>query len=1527
MAINVKFDLANNPELPTLILATRSGNKLGQLDAKQIELSDKFNEPSEISFILNKYVDGKLTNLWNKVVDFKLIYCKEWDMWFEITVELDEATETVKTVSCVQLGQAELSQPMLYDIEINTEDDIDRDDYDENYPTVLYRTSHIEASLLHRLLKDKAPHYSIRDVDSTIKNIQRSFSFDNISIYDALQEVAEEIGCIFVFHSNSDENGNIQRVISAYDLQQNCNDCGYRGEFTDECPKCGSKDINYGYGEDTTIFVTADELASEGIQLSTDADSVKNCFKLEAGDDLMTATVRNCNPNGTDYIWYFSDDVKSDMSDELIAKIDSYNAEYDYYSEDYSANLNSSLVSSYNSLVSKYSSYNEDLLAIPTSITGYSSLMNAYYNVIDLSLYLESGLMPSVSMSGTNASSQAALLTSSALSPVAVSNISTVSVATANSAVLAMAKLLVKDGYKVTVNSSSLSGTTWRGNFLVSNYSDDDDTAVSSTVSVAINGDFETYVDQKLEKELSKDNTDDLSVTGLFKKSYSDFCAELKKYALNPLTSLRDASQACIDILISQGVATGSTWSDSSSDNNLTNLYNEYYNKLKAIESEMGVRENEIYIVSGEGGLAPYIEKIKNQIQKKLDFENYLGTELWEEFCTYRREDEYSNSNYISDGLNNVELFDKANEFIVAAKNEIYKSAELQHSISTTLKNLLAIPKFKSLVNSFENGNWIRVRVDDKLYKLRLLSYDIDFDDFENIPVEFSDVTKIKDGITDVKNILIKTSTISTSYDSVQKQAKQGNEAQSTISNWYSSWLDSDSVQIQNGENGEITISNSILCRSYDDITGTYSPEQLKITHNVIAYTDDDWVSVKQAVGKHEYVTYDSNSDSWNYLEGYGMSAEFVTAGQVMGSVIVGGEIYSSNYHKGTDGSEIDIPLGTYINLQTGDFELGGKKIIYDSKSETVTLNGVTIEWATTNPPAASDIDGLEGYLNQMDGMILTYSQSEDPSLNWTDEEKEEHVGDLWFNPDDGLAKRWTGDSETGYSWEIITDSELRELAQSKAQIFTTTPTPPYYIGDLWVQGSTGDILHCITTRESGSYKSSDWVMSSKYTDDTALEEFINGEYADELELISQQIDAKAETWYQSTDPSSVWTTTALKKLHVGDLWYDTTNSKSYIYGSDYTWKESAYDVPDEVYDAIDGKATLYTTKPSSQEVNDLLIPTTTFTSYGYNSSNVYTKYTFTAKKVYKCTYTATSFTPRYWEEIAYTDDTLATEAKSVAEEAKELSESLETGLGFTQIGSTYVISPVIAGGTLLIGDETGTYAKIDEDGTLTCTNANVSGNVVASSLQGSSIYVKGTNGTTYATLYAGTNSAGTTAFELNGSNGIRLITSGNIWMSANSKAGIGVYNDNTIQIGGNTSTITTIYGTAKFSSGTAITSDRNKKHDIEYDIEKYEDLFDSLKAVRFKYNDGTSDRYHIGLIANDVKDAIENSGLTTQEFAGYCEFPVYAVDEFGNSTEEVTGYTCALRYSEFIALNIKQIQQLKERVAVLEEQISSLNK
>lgn len=937
MGVRIKFDSMNNIQHPTLILATRKGRKLGSIPAYNIVFKDNLNSYSELSFRLNKYDNQVECRLWNQVKDFKLIYCKEWDLWFEIYVEIDESNELVKNVIGKTISEAELSQINLYNIEINTEIDISRDDYEE--PTVFYNNEYPENSLLDRIT-EKVPHYEITHVDSSLMNIQKTFSFDNISIYDAFQEIAEEIGCLFIFSSGATPSGGIKRTIAVYDLNTNCNDCGYRGEYIDICPECGGTDLDYGYGDDTKIFISSENLADE-ITYSVNTDSVKNCFKVEGGDDLINATIRNCNPNGTDYIWYISDDVKEDMSDELVKKIEDYDELYRYYSDEYEMSLNSTSRTKYNNLVEKYAVYNEDLKKIDSIITGYPELMNAYYNTIDLSVFLQSALMPSPTNSETSADEQADLLTRTNLSPVAVMSIDTLSEATAENAILAVARTLVKTGYQVKVNDSSLSGTTWTGNFTVTNYYDEDDTATSNTINITINDDMETYINQKIEKALYNNETDNLSITGLFKLDYSDFCNELEKYCLDSLIIFNDAGQSALDILIEQGIA-----ADSSSDI-YTELYYPYYRKLEAIQEEISLRENEIEYIVGKYdsdgdlikyGLQNYIIDIRDDIQNALNFEKYLGTENWLEFCSYRRDDKFSNSNYISDGLDNAELFKKALELLEVATKEIYKSAELQHTISSSLKNLLTIEEFQPLLDNFEVGNWIRMRVDNDVYKLRLLTYEIDYDDLNKIFVEFSDVLKVVSGLSDVQSIFKQATSMATSYDSVMHQASQGSSGNKRLSEWVEKGLSLTNMKIISGsDNQEITWDNhGFLMKEYFPVTDTFSDKQLKIINKGLYVTDDAWRTSRAGIGN--FIYYDPRDKKTK--EGYGVIAD-----TLIGNLILGEEV------------------GIYTSKN--DITLNKDGLIITNENNTSISNPVTI---TMNPNNENGVFSIE---SDNAGMIM----------------------------------------------------------------------------------------------------------------------------------------------------------------------------------------------------------------------------------------------------------------------------------------------------------------------------------------------------------------------------------------------------------------------------------------------------------------------------------------------------------------------------------------------------------------------------
>lgn len=90
------------------------------------------------------------------------------------------------------------------------------------------------------------------------------------------------------------------------------------------------------------------------------------------------------------------------------------------------------------------------------------------------------------------------------------------------------------------------------------------------------------------------------------------------------------------------------------------------------------------------------------------------------------------------------------------------------------------------------------------------------------------------------------------------------------------------------------------------------------------------------------------------------------------------------------------------------------------------------------------------------------------------------------------------------------------------------------------------------------------------------LETFLQTDFAETVQDLQGQIDGKAQTWYQDEDPAKGWTDEEARD-HIGDLWRRTTDGTTWIY-TENGWEQMG--VPEEVFDAIDGKAQIFVTQP-----------------------------------------------------------------------------------------------------------------------------------------------------------------------------------------------------------------------------------------------------------------------------------------------------------------------------------------------------------
>ena len=147
--------------------------------------------------------------------------------------------------------------------------------------------------------------------------------------------------------------------------------------------------------------------------------------------------------------------------------------------------------------------------------------------------------------------------------------------------------------------------------------------------------------------------------------------------------------------------------------------------------------------------------------------------------------------------------------------------------------------------------------------------------------------------------------------------------------------------------------------------------------------------------------------------------------------------------------------------------------------------------------------DGLDDLVDQIDSNIIYYkgdyipTLANEPASTWTtDQLKEDHLGDLFYNTETGSAYRFIKDGVI-YTWQEEPDlSEALEMAEdainkatnaetianSKRRVFVTEPTVPYDIGDLWTDGE--DLFVCKTAKTiEASFSIEDWENTTNYAE------------------------------------------------------------------------------------------------------------------------------------------------------------------------------------------------------------------------------------------------------------------------------------------------------------------------------------------------------------------------------------------------------------------------------------------------------------
>lgn len=883
-------------------------SRIGEITAftTNITTSMSLENPDELSFTVYKVIDTIENPYWNDIVNLKLVYIYDYDEYFEIEVGEQESEMEIKQITAQSLCESELSN-LNISLEVNTDIDIDRNDYS---PTIIYNPNNPSASLLHRILKDKAPHYTISHVDSSLASLQRSFSIDS-NIDDFLrQELSQEIDAHVEYNTS-------KRTISLYDMLSVCNGCGHRGNYYDSCPVCNSTNVKNGYGEWTNVYISTDNLADE-ISLTAEKATIKNNFKVVGGDDNITNRIPSINPNGTGYIVKFSDLQYDDMPTELVDKLKMYET----------------------TCKSKKNEYKNITLNI--------------CDCLDKIVYYQSGMMPSPSTSKTNASQEIKNITNDLSALMAnlqepntiglntFSKFTTVSLV--NSAILSYVKILLSPDYEVSITSSTYKFVDtygiWEGVLHVNSISyPDTDFADSRKITLKVDGNAIAYVSQKIDKALAT-------------KDLKDETYDYSLYSVDALQNFIDAYEACEGILVDHGDSGMAT------DTPQYAIYNKYrtlketaiteqIKKQKIVEE--WTRKREVY------------EAQQKAINDLLNLQNYLGEKLFKIYCTYRRDDEYQNSNYISDGLSDADLLKQAEKLLDAADQELEIACRNQYSLTTTMNNLFLMDEFAPFHDKCKLGNWIYAEINNSVFLLRLVKIGINYESLDKVTVEFSNIREIYNTSGSIKNILNNAQSIAASYPATVKQVSEDSKIVTQVNNWVDNGLNATNMMIANSPvQNTVLDENGIWCRGYDEISENFEPTQLRIVNSTLAVTDDNWKTTKAAIGK--YIMQDPVTGEYRYAMG------------VIGETIVGKLLLGEN-------------LGIYNNGQSMTFDKNGLKITNGKNTFTVNPNDQELLAISNSKQKVFyvDADGMLHIQGDGSGLDISTNKSITMKVNTSD--------------------------------------------------------------------------------------------------------------------------------------------------------------------------------------------------------------------------------------------------------------------------------------------------------------------------------------------------------------------------------------------------------------------------------------------------------------------------------------------------------------------------------------------------------------
>lgn len=987
---------------PKIFLCETDKQKMGVLNTTDTKVSLKFNTYSELSFnidrtYINTLTGEKHTHLFYDRIEHPRLILLDNIGYFQIQAP-DMSTDNFRESKTITAYSSEyaLSQKYIVDLHINTgEVDSVEVIYSEETgselePVIFYNEDNPRLSLLHLALEG-VYGWKIGHIDDSLKTLARSFDIDRQSVYDFLMnDVCEKFNCYIVFDTLKNEiniyaeaktakfigDGRTKKFTISppfYKINTVSID-GYKTTQWEYDKKTGAltftkapenlsniEVVDGGLTEwETDVFVTFENLAKE-MQVSYNADDIKTQLTVTYGDDLDIREINMGSPYITDLSYYYTVDW---MGQDLYDAYTVYLKKSQTSQTDYTKNSQEMLE------LSDHQYFEEHRLSMAYSTVAVDSNTIGTYYVKDSSnggyFFKEVTLPDDYKAYTTYYQFDGVKLTSEKVNDLYMAirdNFKTGSVEKINELADAFEFMNDSDSYGIAYLSNYLNNSntpekkkSYVMNFLKEMWEQVGRTPLKSLYQETFKILQSTNIDwaqEHIDPDGNKtyhENYPWYYAILLFLESI-DSAIALRDQQIDKLQQAYDKLQA-ENIEISNDLLMENNFTEAQLIRLSAFIKEDELHVEDIIETEYDTLEDSFKVKQDamEAGRIELHKRSQPQLQFSMTMANIYAIPEFEPIIH-----QFQLGKVIKVGLR---LETKISEFVGDGTRKQFVIAPPFYNIKTVsidgvettnwqYDNTTGLLILKSY-SAPKSGARIKVIGENNYIKQsRLLQVDMGLDDLSDFAAQFGELTDLRSQSDIHADLLSQAIQAGKSVASLQDNWNAGvDKAISTDLKIQQGLLDSATVlKSMDGTQGTEIDKYGIHLRKVNPNTGEIDPKQGWITNNMMAYTDNNWLSSKSVFG--EYQIKGESSPRW------GLLADACIASYIEGSTLIGGRLNigersdgSYNFSVDYDGNMIAQSADVVGKITAdegairGDLEISGA-LKHTSGNYTVQLRGV----------------------------------------------------------------------------------------------------------------------------------------------------------------------------------------------------------------------------------------------------------------------------------------------------------------------------------------------------------------------------------------------------------------------------------------------------------------------------------------------------------------------------------------------------------------------------------------------------------